>query len=171
MQGYQMTYPEQIFSVAIEEKSMLCDGVPEYIAQLMDKLICNAIEFSLPDSPIIVSLHQHNKQAIVKVTNWGSSLPQDMSEQIFESMVSIRPQAPSNKPHLGLGLYIARLITDFHQGTIKATNVSSFTESDQGSRSSLYGVELCLTLPIIESTWFNRSKNIKSNCCPFHLAV
>ncbi|MCW3172429.1 proteobacterial dedicated sortase system histidine kinase [Shewanella subflava] len=155
MQGYQMTYPEQLFSVAIEDKNMLCNGVPEYIAQLMDKLISNAIEFSLPDSPILVSLKQHNKQAIIKVTNWGASLPQDMGEQIFESMVSIRPQSASNKPHLGLGLYIARLITDFHQGKITAKNVSYVAENYnqiKGVNSAQQGVELCLILPVIETT-------------------
>ncbi|WP_434925903.1 proteobacterial dedicated sortase system histidine kinase [Shewanella sp. HL-SH2] len=158
MQGYQMTYPEQRFNVFIEDKVMMCNGVPEYIAQLMDKLISNAIEFSQPDSAISVSLNQYHKQAILKITNIGPKLPKDMSEQIFESMVSIRPQIPTNKPHLGLGLYIARLVTDFHHGTIKASNVSCVIEDDinkttlQADEIHQSGVEFCLTLPIVETT-------------------
>ncbi|NKF50492.1 proteobacterial dedicated sortase system histidine kinase [Shewanella sp. WXL01] len=139
IQGYQLTYPQQSFSTHIEDKPMQCHGVPEYIAQLMDKLINNAIEFSADDSAIDVSLTQYNKQAIIKVTNVGPLLPENMNDQIFESMVSVRPQEASSKPHLGLGLYIARLISEFHNGTISATNVE--TQSGQG-------VEICVTLPL-----------------------
>jgi two-component system sensor histidine kinase ChvG len=139
MQGYQITYPDQRFNVHIEDKAMYCDGVPEYIAQLMDKLINNAIEFHQPASAINVSLSQYQKHAILKVSNIGPLLPQDMNSQIFESMVSIRPQGINGKPHLGLGLYIARLVTDFHHGSIKATNMI-----DNG----IEGVEMCLSLPL-----------------------
>ncbi|MCL1142996.1 proteobacterial dedicated sortase system histidine kinase [Shewanella gaetbuli] len=148
MQGYQMTYTTQSFKVHIEDKDMLCNGVPEYIAQLMDKLINNAIEFSQPETPVTVSLTQYQKQAVLKVTNIGSSLPDDMSEQIFESMVSIRPQSATTKPHLGLGLYIARLVTDFHKGTIKANNV---VINDEVNNTKVNGVEICLTLPITDT--------------------
>ena len=139
MQGYQITYPDQVFTVHIEDNAMYCNGVPEYIAQLMDKLINNAIEFSQPASAIKVSLTQEHKQAILTVSNLGPLLPEAMSHQIFESMVSIRPQGINGKPHLGLGLYIARLVADFHQGTIKATNM---IEHD------IEGVEICLSLPL-----------------------
>ena len=141
MQGYQITYPEQLFNVHIEDKAMPCQGVPEYIAQLMDKLINNAIEFSDKGSAITVSLTQLHKQAILKVSNIGPLLPKDMDSQIFESMVSIRPQGVNGKPHLGLGLYIARLVTDFHHGKIKATNLLE---------DNIEGVEICLTLPLID---------------------
>ncbi|WP_372941365.1 proteobacterial dedicated sortase system histidine kinase [Shewanella sp.] len=141
IQGYQITFPEQSFNVHIADKAMPCQGVPEYIAQLMDKLINNAIEFSDKGSAITVSLTQLHKQAILKVSNIGPLLPKDMDSQIFESMVSIRPQGVNGKPHLGLGLYIARLVTDFHHGKIKATNLLE---------DNIKGVEICLTLPLID---------------------
>ncbi|MDO6611884.1 proteobacterial dedicated sortase system histidine kinase [Shewanella sp. 1_MG-2023] len=138
MQGYQYTYPDNEFAVAIDEHTMSMNGVPEYIAQLMDKLINNAIEFSTED-PIEVSLKQSGKMAKLTVSNRGPLLPQDMSEQIFESMVSIRPQGMQTKPHLGLGLYIVRLITEFHQGEIHAQNLAD------GS-----GVQFSLAFPITD---------------------
>ncbi|QIR14814.1 proteobacterial dedicated sortase system histidine kinase [Shewanella aestuarii] len=160
MQGYQMTYPKQQFKLLIEDKPMFCHGVPEYIAQLMDKLINNAIEFSHADCPIQVSLHQQQKLALLTVTNIGPELPAQMNEQIFESMVSIRPQMINSKPHLGLGLYIARLVTDFHRGTIKASNVIIEVTEDkqmsvehcdnQNEKRPTNGVEICLTLPLID---------------------
>ncbi|MEZ9820687.1 proteobacterial dedicated sortase system histidine kinase [Shewanella sp. 10N.286.45.A1] len=141
MQGYQMTYPNQQFNTDIEPQTILVEGVPEYIAQLMDKLIANALEFSHPDSAIEVSLVVQSKSALISVTNYGPPLPDNMSEQIFESMVSVRAQKAQDKPHLGLGLYIARLISLFHKGKISAQN----RVNDQGAVS---GVEIVIQLPI-----------------------
>ena len=137
MQGYQMTYPEQGFSVKVPEQPLMMQGVPEYIAQLMDKLIANAIEFCHKDSAIEVTLTQVGKQATLLISNLGPELPIDMSEQIFDSMVSVRINQAQDKPHLGLGLYIARLVAEFHQGQILARN-----------RSEHNGVDILVTLPL-----------------------
>ncbi len=45
-----------------------------------------------------------------------------MESSLFDSMVSIRSKSKQTQPHLGLGLYIARLICHFHQGQISAKN-------------------------------------------------
>jgi signal transduction histidine kinase len=56
------------------------------------------------------------------VRNAGPRLPAEMEGRLFESMVSV-PAAASGVPHLGLGLYIVRLIARFHRGTASAANV------------------------------------------------
>ena len=61
------------------------------------------------------------------ISNNGILLPEQLSESLFDSMVSLRDenQKAQNKqvvPHLGLGLYISRLICQFHQGNISAYN-------------------------------------------------
>ena len=48
--------------------------------------------------------------------------PEQLSESLFDSMVSLRDKKKQEQPHLGLGLYIARLICQFHQGVITAKN-------------------------------------------------
>jgi K+-sensing histidine kinase KdpD len=44
-----------------------------------------------------------------------------MEGRLFESMVSVRGKA-SDVPHLGLGLYVVRLIARFHHGSASAAN-------------------------------------------------
>ena len=48
-----------------------------------------------------------------------------MSAKLFESMVSLRVSRTGEEPHLGLGLYIVRLIAEFHDGDISAENMPS----------------------------------------------
>ena len=45
-----------------------------------------------------------------------------MKDRLFDSMVSMRDTKRQSQPHLGLGLYIARLIVEFHQGDITAND-------------------------------------------------
>jgi signal transduction histidine kinase len=44
-----------------------------------------------------------------------------MAGRLFESMVSFRGRE-GREPHLGLGLYIVRLIAEFHGGHARAAN-------------------------------------------------
>ena len=39
-------------------------------------------------------------------------------------MVSVRDKRTNAGPHLGLGLFIAKLIAEFHGGIISATNLT-----------------------------------------------
>jgi signal transduction histidine kinase len=54
-------------------------------------------------------------------------------------MMSVRGGASDDAPHLGLGLYIARLVAEFHGGTIRADN-----------RSDRPGIVVTVTLPLAQ---------------------
>lgn len=122
VEGYKLAYPESKFDLEISQNPVLVIGVPEYIAQLLDKLIANAVDFSYPDQPVTVICRTLRDHAIIKVTNVGPYLPEEMKDRLFESMISVRPQEKQDQPHLGMGLHIARLITEFHGGQIRAEN-------------------------------------------------
>lgn len=130
VQGYQYAYPQVNFELALGEHPRIILGAPEYIAQLLDKLINNAVEFSENNEgqektkkmPIRVAIEVEKTQLTLSVSNTGPALPDEMKDRIFDSMVSLRPQIQQKQPHLGIGLYIARLIAEFHQGQISAEN-------------------------------------------------
>lgn len=141
MQGYQFAFAEQDFQVQVPESPVRITGAPDFLAQLLDKLIANAVEFSHPTSQIDVTLSQTDKHATLTVSNQGPLLPDDMADQLLHSMVSVRSQAHQDKPHLGLGLYIARLIVDYHAGQIAIKN-----------RHDCLGVTVAITLPLSTAT-------------------
>ncbi|WP_286272759.1 proteobacterial dedicated sortase system histidine kinase [Thalassotalea hakodatensis] len=142
LQGYQQIYTQHDINFHNTIDSANINGSPEHIAQLLDKVFSNAVEFSI-DQQITVSTAIKQQKFYLYVSNNGEHLPQAMAERLFDSMVSIREnrQEPEQdkRPHLGLGLYIARLICEFHQGTIKA--------SDHHNPA---GVTITIELPIID---------------------
>jgi len=90
------------------------------IEQLLDKLLDNAADFS-DGSPVRVSVVCDETEVRIRVENRGSQLPDGPSdEQLFAPMWSGRKR--TTERHLGLGLYVARVIAEHHGGAIRAWN-------------------------------------------------
>ncbi len=56
------------------------------------------------------------------MANPGPPLPPEATAKLFESLWQSRSEA-DKRPHFGLGLYIVRLIAEFHGGTARAANL------------------------------------------------
>ena len=135
--AYRDIYPQRRFAVNGSEDICNIHGAPELIVQMLDKLIDNAVDFSPQDSEIKVRIEKLPQHVELVVHNVGHPLPASMQGQLFDSMVSVRDTKSSNKPHLGLGLHIVRLITEAHHGRVKARN----------SADGL-GVDFVVSLPV-----------------------
>jgi dedicated sortase system histidine kinase len=135
--GYRTAYPQQAFEVLLPEGTVWLRGAADLVAQLLDKLVENAVDFSTAGAPIRIALVLRNEAAELSVTNKGPLLPAELHGHLFESMVSGRKGDSSEDPHLGLGLYVARMIAGFHGGTIRAENLA---EGD--------GVRMTAALPL-----------------------
>ncbi len=118
VEGYGAAFPGSRFALSVPEKPVMLRGAPDLYAQMLDKLAANAADFSDGEEPIRVRLDAHGA---LTVSNSGPPLPQDMAGRLFESMVSGRTGS-GGEPHLGLGLYIVRLIAEFHGGQARAAN-------------------------------------------------
>jgi len=122
-EGYRQAFPESIIELETNKQPIYIEGAPDLIAQMLDKLISNARDFSVSDTPITISLHS-DESVYLKVKNQGTLLPPNMQSNLFDSMISVRDKRGS-EPHLGLGLYIVRLIAEFHLGTVVAQNTNN----------------------------------------------
>ncbi|HYS51869.1 MAG TPA: ATP-binding protein, partial [Burkholderiales bacterium] len=132
VEGYRLAYPEKPFDLRRPQERAVTLGSPDLAAQLLDKFVANAVDFAATgkrDEPIRISLSVANGFIELAVENKGPPLPEEMRGKLFESMVSVRGErrgeAKSVEPHLGLGLYIARLIAEFHGGEVHARNLPS----------------------------------------------
>ena len=118
--AYADAWPDRHFSYNNRATDVNIFGSPELIIQMLDKLADNAVEFSSAGSNIQVSLCGDPENIELSISNPGPPLPDNMRTQLFHSMVSVR--RGSGKRHLGLGLYVARLIAEGHNGSISAEN-------------------------------------------------
>lgn len=82
---------------------------------VLNNLVSNALKYSTPFSPIIISIQRDNGQVRVSVTNSGSSIPAGDEERIFTRFY--RGQGHQQEGY-GLGLYLARRLVEQHGGRI-----------------------------------------------------
>ncbi|MDH3532962.1 MAG: ATP-binding protein [Gammaproteobacteria bacterium] len=118
--AYRDVYPKRNFVFNTTLDRAPTRGSPELIIQMLDKLVDNAVGFSVDGDELVFGLGARNASWRLTVSNPGPALPERMRSQMFDSMVSMRP-GQDNK-HLGLGLYVARLIAEGHGGRIGADN-------------------------------------------------
>ncbi len=119
--AYRDVYPGRQFDFRAPPGDAVVAGSPELLVQLLDKLVDNAVDFSAEGDTIGIVLEERGDAIGLTVTNPGPPLPETMRSQLFDSMVSVRR---GDDRHLGLGLYVAKLIAQGHGGTISATNTN-----------------------------------------------
>ena len=122
IEGYRLAHSDRTFVFDAVAGAYTVEGAPDLVAQMLDKLVANAVEFSPPGSTIVMTLRRDTTSARLSVLNEGPPLPADMQDRLFESMISVRDRQAQTEPHLGLGLYIVRLIAEFHGAHASARN-------------------------------------------------
>jgi len=141
VEGYRASSPGREITLREPGEPLVVVGSPDLLAQLLDKLVDNALGFARPGTAVEVELHRYGRTGTLSVRNEGPSLPASMDGRLFESMVSVRPGAAAGDaargPHLGLGLYIVRLVAEFHGGSAGAHD-----------RPDGRGVIVTVTLPL-----------------------
>ncbi len=135
--AFEQVFAPQPFTLALPEVPLFIEGSPDLFAQLLDKLVANAVDFSSPGVPIRITLAREANRAVLGIANSGPPLAPAVRGRLFGAMISARASPQDSAPHLGLGLYIARLIAEFHGGTISAENLPDAS-----------GVLLQLTFPL-----------------------
>lgn len=120
--AYGDIYRTHVIERQVAPQRALIDGSPELLVQCLDKLVDNACSFAPKGSTIGLTLTDADSNWLLAVENTGPPLPATMNRQLFDSLVSVR-EASGDRLHLGLGLHIARLVVDYHRGTIIGENL------------------------------------------------
>ena len=136
VESYRSAWPAQAFVYHQPSRACTLTGMPDLVVQMLDKLVGNAVDFCAPDSSIDIAVEHRGASIELEVANQGPPLPEEMAGELFQSMVSMRAGKNAGEPHLGLGLYIVRLIAEAHGGSAWARN-----------RDGADGVRIGVSLP------------------------
>jgi two-component system sensor histidine kinase ChvG len=134
--AYRDGFPLARFALEVPADPCFIRGAPDLLVQLLDKLIENAVDFCPSAGTITVHLERAQSSYLLQVINDGPPIPSEVLGRLFESLFEQR-QGRDDKPHFGLGLYIVRLVAEFHGGTAVA-----------GNRSDGGGAVFTITLPL-----------------------
>ena len=135
--AYRDGFPATHFTLQTPEDPCFARGAPDLMVQLLDKLIENAVDFCPKGGMVTVRFERVQANYCLQVANDGPLIPEALMGRLFESLFEQR-EGGDDKPHFGLGLYIVRLVAEFHGGTAVAAN------RDDGS-----GVVFTIMLPLI----------------------
>ncbi len=135
--GYRDAFPRTRFEVSLPEQALHWRGAPELIVQMLDKLVDNAVDFTPAEGIVNIRLSREAASFVIEVDNDGPVIPAEMLGRLFESLFELRNGSDA-RPHFGLGLYIVRLIAQFHHG-----------QASVGNRPDATGVVFRVSLPMI----------------------
>lgn len=95
-------------------------GNPQQLTSLIAILLDNAIKYSPPNSEVKIESKLSNKQVQINVTDHGQGIAASDLPHIFERFYRADTSRTKNSAHgYGLGLAIAKKITDIHGGSIE----------------------------------------------------
>ena len=122
--AYRPLIGQRRLECVLPEAPLHLHCAPELIAQALDKLLDNALSFTPESGWLRLTLRTTVDGAEIELANQGPLLPEAMQGRLFDSLVSLRDKAtPGDAPHLGLGLYVVRLVAERHGGVAAARNL------------------------------------------------
>jgi two-component system CheB/CheR fusion protein len=108
------------------------------LAQVITNLLHNAAKFTPAQGRIELSATLEDGQAVVRVRDTGQGIPPEILPHIFDYFVQEEPISEIHRRGLGVGLALARQLTELHNGSIEAIS---------GGRGK--GSEFVVRIPIV----------------------
>lgn len=137
-----------------ENKSFFCD-IPEgsyfaYIdreafSKIINNLLTNAVKYSDRQIFLQMQIQEDKKEFFITVINDGLLIPESEKETIFNPFYRLKET--ENQQGSGIGLSLARSLTEFHKGTL------SYQQTSDGKN------QFTLTLPEEQEDCYQQSSN------------
>ena len=89
------------------------------VRQLVSILLDNAVKYALPDSPIEFSLEKAKRGVVLRSSNACEDVAPENAQKLFDRFYRA-DQSRSSGSGFGIGLSIARSISEGHHGSIRA---------------------------------------------------
>ena len=109
----------------------------ERIAEVLGNLLANALRHTDRGGHVQASARQHDDLLEIAITDTGEGIAAEHLDRVFERFYRVDPARSRTSGGTGIGLAIARAITEAHSGTVTAA-----------SQGAGHGATFTLRLPI-----------------------
>ncbi|HMD41416.1 MAG TPA: ATP-binding protein [Candidatus Acidoferrum sp.] len=105
-------------SVKVPENLPDICGDRRRLAEVLQNLLDNAIQYTLPDGEITLSAHTAKDEVILTVSDTGIGIPRADQSRIFERFYRVDAARSREAGGTGLGLAIAKHLVEVHGGRL-----------------------------------------------------
>ena len=106
----------------LDPRASPISGDPERLQQILWNLLSNAVKFTNKGGKVQVRLERVNSHVEVAVSDTGIGIASEFLPHVFERFRQADAGIARERGGLGLGLSIARQLTEMHGGTIEAAS-------------------------------------------------
>jgi len=97
-------------------------GNAKLLHSALENVVRNAVHYTAVGSAVTITASQADGHALIRVTDHGPGVPEQMLPRMFEPFVRVGEARDRRSGGYGLGLAIARRAIDLHGGEISARN-------------------------------------------------
>lgn len=137
----QVTEKGIVLACELSDEPVVVDGDANRLQQVVWNLLANAVKFSPQGERILVRVAREGDTATLRVRDRGSGIAPEFLPHVFDMFQQQERGDRRRYGGLGIGLAIARRVTELHRGTI-----------DVASEGLGHGAEFCVRLPLTSET-------------------
>lgn len=131
------------FTLQLPEEDLHAHVNDEAFTKIISNLLNNAVKYASTYVHVSLQLGEEGGKQVfcVRVVNDGNPVPVAMRDEIFKPFVRLNDSQEGGQltAGTGIGLALARSLTELHQGTLVMSNKQEVNE-------------FCLTLPVVQAT-------------------
>ena len=120
IKSFQERYPSRICNTMVED-AIEIQGDPLLIQLLINNLIDNANKYAPVTEPIYIHLQSQQNRIQLIVKDQGPGIAAMDKNKVFEKFYRVGAETTRTTKGSGLGLYLCKRITEFHNATIQLT--------------------------------------------------
>lgn len=110
------------FTLTLPGNPIYIDADLTRISQIILNVLNNAAKYTPPGGNISLTARKEGEKALVAVRDSGICIPREMLPKVFDLFSQLENAAEQARSGLGIGLSVAKELTEMHGGTISASS-------------------------------------------------
>lgn len=119
---------DMTYRVHTDKRPLMIHGDADELVRLYENLFTNAVRYGKEGKILDISVYRKDDRVIATCTNYGNPIPATDLPHLFKRFYRVDKSRSRETGGSGLGLSIAKSITELHGGTISAKSSRKQTE-------------------------------------------